>query len=92
MGRTLLAKAGTPDEEAREEDLVPEESEEEDGDAGEAWEGNLEAAGRREQELGGAPQQDERQHEPRQHSRQAPRKPLHRTRVTHDRRSASFAA
>jgi hypothetical protein len=43
--------AGAPVGEAREEDLIPEEGEEKDGDAGEARGGDLEAVGGREEEL-----------------------------------------
>lgn len=87
VGVALLADAGgaagAPAGEARDEDLVPEEGEEEDGDAGEARGGDLEAVGRREEDLGGAPQQEERHHQPRQHGRHTTRPPLHGAQDTH---------
>jgi hypothetical protein len=86
MGAALLAEArraaGTPDGEAREENLVPEEGEEEDGDAGEARGGDLEAVGGG-QELGERPEEDEREDEPRQHGGDAARPPLHGAQYTH---------
>jgi hypothetical protein len=87
VGAALLAEArraaGAPEGEAREEDLVPEEGEEEDGDAGEAWGGDLEAVGGREEQLSGGPDDDERDDEPREHGGDAPRPPLHGAQRTH---------
>jgi hypothetical protein len=87
VGAALLAEAcraaGAPEGEAREEDLVPEEGEEEDGDAGEARGGDLEAVGGGEEELGGGPDGDERDDEPREHGGDAPRPALHGAQRTH---------
>lgn len=87
MGAALLAEArgaaGAPEGETREEDLVPEEGEEEHGDAGEARGGDLEAVGRREEQLGGGPDGDERHDEPREHGGDAPRPALHGAQRTH---------
>jgi hypothetical protein len=86
MGAALLTKACgaacAPEREAWEENLVPEEGEEEDGDAGEARRGDLEAVGGG-QELGERPEEDEREDEPRQHGGDAPRPPLHGAEYTH---------
>ena len=83
----LLAEArgaaGAPEGEPREEDLVPEEGEKEDGDAGEARGGDLEAVGGREEQLGGGPDGDERDDEPREHGGDAPRPALHGAQRTH---------
>ena len=87
VGAALLAEArgaaGAPEGEAREEDLVPEEGEKEDGDAGEARGGDLEAVGGREEQLGGGPDGDERDDEPREHGGDAPRPALHGAQRTH---------
>jgi hypothetical protein len=95
VGAALLAEACgaacAPEREAREENLVPEEGEEEDGDAGEARGGDLEAVGGG-QELGERPEEDEREDEPRQHGGDAPRPPLHGAQYTHYPTAAAAAA
>jgi hypothetical protein len=94
MGAALLAEtrraACAPEGEAWEENLVPEEGEEEDGDAGEARRGDLEAVGGG-QELGERPEEDEREDEPRQHGGDAPRPPLHGAEYTHYPTAAAAA-
>jgi hypothetical protein len=94
VGAALLAEARgaacAPEREAGEENLVPEEGEEEDGDAGEARGGDLEAVGGG-QELGERPEEDEREDEPRQHGGDAPRPPLHGAQYTHYPTAAAAA-
>jgi hypothetical protein len=95
VGAALLAEARgaacAPEREAGEENLVPEEGEEEDGDAGEARGGDLEAVGGG-QELGERPEEDEREDEPRQHGGDAPRPPLHGAQYTHYPTASAAAA
>lgn len=87
MGAALLPEAcgaaGAPEGEAGQEDLIPEKGEEEDGDAGEARGGDLEAVGGREEQLGGGPDADERDDEPREHGGDAARPALHGAQRTH---------
>jgi len=87
VGAALLAEArgaaGAPEGEAREEDLIPEEGKEEDGDAGEARGGDLEAVGGREEQLGDGPDGDEGDDEPREHGGDAARPALHGAQRTH---------
>lgn len=74
--------AGTPDGELGQEDLVPKEGQQEDGDAGEARRGDLKSEPGGE-ELGEGPEENERKHQPWEHGGDPPRPPLDHAEYTH---------
>ena len=76
--------------EARKEDLVPEEGEEENGNAGEARGGDLKAVGGWEEQLSGGPDDDERDDEPREHGGDTLRPPLHSVHIDYSAASVAL--